>query len=85
LSSNQCGQCPQLQAEINRLRARVAQLERLAAFWQGWLGWLRAAIDATVRWMDKENTQPTMSRAKQLQAVYQRLTDTLDQLNKGVK
>ncbi|WP_162908203.1 hypothetical protein [Allorhizocola rhizosphaerae] len=85
MSGQRCGQCPVLQAEIVRLRARVAQLERLVAFWQGWLGWLRGAVDATVRWMDKENAQPTMSRAKQLQAVYQRLTDTLDQLNKGVK
>jgi hypothetical protein len=63
----------------------VVQLERLLAFWQGWLGWLRAAVDATVRWMDKETAQPTMSRVKQLQAVYQRLTETLDQVAKGVK
>jgi hypothetical protein len=73
-----CGRCPALQAEVGRLHGHVAQLERQLDYVRRLFGNLLGAVRATVAFIDREQTEPTMPRRNVIPAIAARLTYAVD-------
>jgi hypothetical protein len=64
--SKDCGTCPSLQAQVNQLRVEVSQL-RVRLFQ------LRGETEATVKFIDQEQLEPTLPRRRFVPTIRGRL------------
>jgi uncharacterized protein YjcR len=82
MTSQTCGQCPTLRAEIARQRAVIDQLNKLATWLSNNLAELRGAVVATEDLMRREAERPTMRRTDLLTQVHERLITALIELDR---
>jgi hypothetical protein len=76
--SQSCHRCATFQAENGRLRGHIAQLERQLDYLRRLFGNLLGAVRATVAFVDREQTEPTIPRRQVIPAVSARLTYAVD-------
>lgn len=72
--SRDCGQCPQLRAEVGRLRGQVETLTRRIEFLRRVLAQVLGGVRSVIGFLDAEQDHPTMPRRDLLPAVHTRLT-----------
>ena len=76
--TGRCAQCPTLRAQVAQQQQVIAHLRDRVEYLQQQIGFLAGGVRATVEFIDREASEPTMPRRQLLPGVHQRLTYLLD-------
>lgn len=78
--ADDCGRCPALHAEINRLAAENGQLQQFIAQLREILATVLAIVGGAEALIRAESERQTMPRGRLIQAVHQRLLAALNEI-----